>query len=196
VNLEKSQLKIQLANNLGADIEDRLAGEQRAVHELEGANDALRQAAVKVPQDLAAKVDTALAEGELKDMTALEASEFAKKYLTKAGDYLMHLATMEKSKAEAQKARVQGLEFAMDTVKELRDAEVDRMQGVLNAIEEDEDPPRTEAELARKAHGSLAERRADAKAKKAEAPRPKKKIPKDKTARKARKRSPKRAETE
>ena len=163
MNLEKSQLKMQIANSLGADIEDKVEGEKRAADEMAGASAALKQASGKVPRDLAAKIDTALAEGEIKDMGAMEVAEFAKKYLTKAGDYLAHLADVENAKAVAQRGRVDGLTFAMEAVQKMRDAEAERIQMVLKAIEEDGEAPRTEASAARKAHGSVADRRAEAK---------------------------------
>ena len=160
MNIDKCKLKVDIANHLGADIEDRVEGELKAAHELSGAADALKQAAIKVPRDLAAKIDTALAEGEIKDLGALEVAEFAKKYLAKAGDFLMHLSEMEKQKSVAQLGRVDGLRFAMESVKKMRDAEVQRIQAVLDSIEEDGEPPRTQASLAREAHGSAADRKA------------------------------------
>lgn len=162
MNIEKSQLKMQIANNIGADIEDRVEGEMRAAHELSGASNALQQAALKVPRDLAAKIDTALAEGEIKDMGALEAAEFAKKYLAKAGDYLRHLSEVERQKASDQLGRVAGLKFAMESVQRMRDKEAERIQGALDAMEAGEEAPRTEASAARKAHGSAADRKAEA----------------------------------
>jgi hypothetical protein len=191
MNLEKSQLKMQIANNIGADIEDRVDGEMRAAHELSGASDALQQAALKVPRDLAAKIDTALAEGEIKDMGALEAAEFAKKYLAKAGDYLRHLSEVERSKAQDQLSRVAGLKFAMESVQKLRDREAERIQDTLDAIEEGGEAPRTEASAARKAHGSAADRKAEAS--KGNGAPSKKKTPAKKRTKKtsAKKRTPK-----
>ncbi|NIT79749.1 MAG: hypothetical protein GWN58_33875 [Anaerolineae bacterium] len=191
MNIEKSQLKMQIANNIGADIEDRVEGELRAAHELLGAADALQQAALKVPRDLAAKVDTALAEGEIKDMTALEAAEFAKKYLAKAGDYLRHLSDVERSKASDQRSRVAGLKFAMDSLQKMRDEEAQRIQAVIDATEEDGEAPRTEASAARKAHGSVADRRAaEAEAKGSNGTPPKKKRAAKKKAKKAPRKKP------
>jgi hypothetical protein len=182
MNLAKSELKMQIATNLGADIEDRVEGELKAAHELAGASDALKQAAIKVPRDLAAKIDTAVAEGEIKDMTALEAAEFAKKYLTKAGDYLAHLSVVERQKSDAQFGRVEGLKFAMETIQGVRDQEAERLQSVLDTIEEDGEPPRTEASAARGAHGSAADRKAqEAKGSNGESSKP---PPKKKTSKK------------
>jgi len=183
MNLEKSQLKMQLANNLGADIEDRVEGELKAANELQGAAQALKQAAIKVPRDLAAKIDTALAEGEIKDMGALEVAEFAKKYLTKAGDFLMHLSEVENQKAVAQRGRVDGLRYAMETVQKMRDTEAERIDLVLRAMEEEGEAPRTEASAARKAHGSAADRKAEAQEAKGSNGTPPKKTRKKKKAR-------------
>ena len=108
MNLDKAQLKIAVANNLGADMEDRLEGEMKAAHELAGAAQALRQVAKKVPADLIAKLEADQEEGDKAIKDGLEAHlvvQLIKQWLTRAGDYLGHMADVEQQKAVAQGGR-------------------------------------------------------------------------------------------
>jgi hypothetical protein len=128
MNIDKAHMKVAVATDIGADIEDRMEGELRAAQELEGASKALEGAAKKVTVDVAAKVDIALDEGtEIRDgMTSLEVAEVIKKYVTKAGHYLLHLSDVAKQKSAAQRSRADGLRDAMDAVAEGKRAEEDR----------------------------------------------------------------------
>lgn len=166
MNLEKANLKIMVVNNLGADIEDRVEGEMKAAHELNGASQALRQAAIKIPRDLAAKVDASLKEGEIpENLDAMAAAGLVKKYLMKAGEFLNHLADVEGQKAITQLGRVDGLRQAMQLVQKTKDEEVKKVQIFAAAQEgtpEGEEPPRTAGSVARKERGSAADRKAQA----------------------------------
>lgn len=161
MNLEKANLKILVANHLGADIEDRVEGEQKAAHEMNGASDALRQAALKVPRDLAAQLDTALKEDQIPaSMDSLQVVEFTKKYLAKVGDFLRHLSEVEQQKAMMQLGRVDGLRQAMEVIKKTRDQEALKVK----AHEEEDSTDggngaRTSGAAARKERGSVADRR-------------------------------------
>lgn len=170
MNLEKANLKILVANNLGADIEDRVDGEQQAANEMKGAAEALRQAALKVPRDLAAQLDTALKEDQIPSgLDALQVAEFAKKYLAKAGDFLRHLAEVEQQKAVMQLGRVAGLQQAMEVIKKTRDQEAQKVKAHEEEDSEDGgNGVRTSGGAARKERGSVADRRAAAQ----ETPKP------------------------
>jgi len=177
MNIEKSQMKNLIANNLGASIEDRLEGSMRTAHELAGASSALKQAARKVPTDLAAKADD---DESFRDgMEATEVRGLVKKYLGRVGEYLSHLSDVEQQKAITQSGRSDGLREAMEIVKKVRDQETKKIQAVMSMLDkvknkhgtqdaevtgnEPEDIPRTAAEAARMANGSLSERREEAK---------------------------------
>jgi hypothetical protein len=171
MNIDKAHMKVAVATDIGADIEDRMDGELRAAQELEGAAKALEGAAKKVTVDVAAKVDIALKEGtEIRDgMTTLEVAEVIKKYVTKAGHYLLHLSDVAKHKSAAQRSRADGLRDAMDAVLKLREKEQQKIEGFLKLVEQAEaegdgeivpEVPRTPAEAARMQRGSIADRRA------------------------------------
>lgn len=164
MNLEKANLKILVANNLGADIEDRVEGEQKAAYEMNGAADALRQAALKVPRDLAAQLDTALKEDQIPSgLEAIQVVEFAKKYLAKVGDFLRHLAEVEQQKAMMQLGRVDGLRQAMEVIQKTRDQEAQKVKAHEEEDSEDGgNGVRTSGGAARKERGSVADRRAAA----------------------------------
>jgi len=165
--LDKSQLTITVATELGADLEDRLDGERKAMNELTGAQQALKQAAKKVPVDLVAALEASLEKGEeIKDgMESIEVAQLIRKYLTRVGDYLTHLGEVEQQKAIIQGGRVAGLADAMKVVQKRREDEVTKLQRMIEAakqIQNDEvvADVRTTGEAARSEHGTVAERRA------------------------------------
>lgn len=170
MTINKAQLKILIANDIGATIEDRLEGERKAQYELQGAAHALKQASQKVPSDLIAKLEREQADGVNVIVDGLEAHHVVgliKLWLTKVGDYLSHLSDVEQQKAIIQGGRAAGLEVATGIVKKMRDDTEQRLREIMAAADSDAPPPiepRSEAEQARAAHGTLAERRAAAQA--------------------------------
>lgn len=166
MNLDKAQLKIAVANNLGADMEDRLEGEMKAAHELAGAAQALRQVAKKVPADLIAKLEADQEEGDKAIKDGLEAHlvvQLIKQWLTRAGDYLGHMADVEQQKAVAQGGRAAGLQDAMKLVKKMKDEETQKLQTFMELSAKGEEAvltaPRTAGEAARLEHGKAADRK-------------------------------------
>lgn len=164
---DKTQLTITVATELGSDLEDRLEGECKAMNELTGAQQALKQAAKKVPVDLVAALEASLAKGEeIKDgMESIEVAQLVRKYLTRVGDYLEHLGEVEQQKAIIQGGRVAGLADAMKVVAKKREDEITKLQRMIDAakqIQNDEVVAniRTSGEAARAEHGTAAERRA------------------------------------
>ena len=166
MNLDKAQLKIAVANNLGADMEDRLEGEMKAAHELAGAAQALRQVAKKVPADLIAKLEADQEEGDKAIKDGLEAHlvvQLIKQWLTRAGDYIAHMADVEQQKAVAQGGRAAGLQDAMKLVKKMKDEETQKLQTFMELSAKGEEAvltaPRTAGEVARLEHGKAADRK-------------------------------------
>jgi len=166
MNLDKAQLKIAVANNLAADMEDRLEGEMKAAHELAGAAQALRQVAKKVPADLIAKLEADQEEGDKAIKDGLEAHrvvQIIKQWLTRAGDYLGHMADVEQQKAVAQGGRASGLQDAMKLVKKMKDEETQKLQTFMELSAKGEEAvltaPRTAGEAARLEHGKAADRK-------------------------------------
>ena len=182
MNINKTMLIADVANDLGADLEDRVESERKTANELVGAAAALKQASIKVPRDLAARAndDTNIKDG----MAEHEVRKMVKEYLTRAGDFLQHLSMVEQQKATTQGGIVDGLTQAMSLIQKRRDVETAKLKRMI-ALAEQEDTstpgaerPRTAAEAARSEHGSAADRKAAAEAEKA----PKKKTTKKKKA--------------
>jgi len=168
MNIEKANLKVLVANSIGADIEDRVEGEQKAAYEQAGAAEALRQAASKIPRDLSAKVDRSLKEGEIKEsLEAMEVAALVKLYLSKVGVFLLHLAEVEHQKSTLQLGRVRGLKQAMEIVQTTRDQEVQKIKALEEtALESGGDERldlRTAGSAARNSCGSAADRKAASK---------------------------------
>ncbi len=173
MNIEKAQIKTLIANDLGASVEDRLEGSVKTAHELAGAAAALKQAAKKVTTDLAARADN---DDSFRDgMEAAEVRGLVKKYLGRVGEYLSHLSDVEQQKAITQGGRSDGLREAMEIIKKVRDEEQKKILNLMKMVDslgpdgEKQAPdepaknvPRTAAEAARMANGSLVERRAEA----------------------------------
>lgn len=191
MSIEKSKLKMLIANNLGADIEDGMEGQLKSAHELDGAANALKQAAKKVPHDLAARVDQELEEGKIKEgMTPPQVAQFAKQYLTRVGDFLAHLGDVAQQKAITLHGRVDGMKDAMKIVQNMHDSESAKILALSQMSEEALVQPRTASAMAKAEHGSAVDRKAAASKKKSptkRAARKKavKKAPKKKVAKKA-----------
>jgi len=181
MNIEKANLKVLVATDIGASIEDRMEAEQKAAVELEGGSKSLAAAAKKIPVDLCAKVDVAVEEGAITDgMTALEVAEVVKNWLTRAGAFLVHLSDVAKQRSVHQYARAEGLKDAMEAVAKMRATEIAKIDGFTRLVEQEEDEspplpsvppvastssdpaatrPRTSSEVARAQRGSVADRR-------------------------------------
>jgi len=175
MNVDKANLKVLIATDIGADIEDRMEAEQKAAVELDGASRSLAAAAKKVPFDLCAEVDK---DPNISDgMTSLEVAELVKKYLTRAGNFLAHLADVSRQRSIHQFARAEGLRDAMEAVSKMREGEILKIKGYNQLLEQvdasddevvpplpsrapkEDTPPRTSAGTARAARGSASDRK-------------------------------------
>jgi hypothetical protein len=173
MGIDKSELKILIANNIGADIEDQLESSKRTVHQLEGAVAALGQAATAVPLGVIAKIDKILEEGVIKDdMPALQVYTLLKKYVTKCGDFLQHLSEVEKLKVTSQHGEVRGIEFSLGLIKKIKDDEIKKVEALAKFLEDESKSPNIDRRGrpvgAHPGGSSLAERRAEGKKLKAE----------------------------
>jgi hypothetical protein len=168
MDLKAEMLKVEVTNSLGADLEDRLDNEVKTANELAGAAAALDQAATKVPTDLIAKAkeDPGIKDG----LDESEVRGLVIKYLGRAGDYLRSISQSQQQKATLQGGCVEGLRCAMKMIQKKRDVSAAKLKTLIAlakeqaaAEERGEEPPRTAAEVARKEHGTVADRRAAAK---------------------------------
>ena len=192
MNPHKAQMKISIANEIGADIEDQYEGQLKAAHEAAGSTAALRQAAQKIPAALIGEVDKDLKAGKIEDgLDAVRVGDLLRRWLTRVGDFLDHLADVEQQKAVAAGGRADGMKDAVELIAKMRRAEVVKLETSLELVKDGEggtpadDAPRSAAEAARQANGTLEERR-----KKAELEKTKRAAAKPK---KATKRTPKKA---
>lgn len=180
MQLDKVKLKMLVANDLGADMEDRLEGELKTAHEFAGGASALKQVAAKVLPTFAPRVDED--EKIVDGMDAIAVRKLVKQYLTRACDFANHLGDVEQQKAITQGGRVEGLQQAMKMVQKVRDVEAQKLQQLIALAREEMEsgaPIRTPGEAARAEHGSAADRKEEAKTAKAA---PKKKQPARKRA--------------
>jgi hypothetical protein len=167
MSIDKSELKILIVNNIGADIEDQLESSKRTVHQLEGAVAALSQAATAVPLGINAKIDKIFEEGVIKDdMPALQVYTLLKKYVTKCGDFLQHLSEVEKLKVTSQSGEVRGIEFSLGLIKKIKDAEIKKVEALaefLGSEEKNVSNAKGRPVGAHPGRSSLSDRRAEAK---------------------------------
>lgn len=197
MNPNKSMLTVEITNDLGNDLEDRLESEVKTANELAGAAAALDQAAIKVHSGLVAKAKD---DANIKDgLTREEVLKLVINYVTRAGDYLKAMSSAEQQKAITQGGRVEGMQAVVAVLKKKREAETKKLQMMIalakeqeQAEEKGEEVPRTAAEMARAEHGSAADRRAEAKSEKV-TKKIIKKTPKKTTKKKTKKKTAKKA---
>ena len=139
-------------------------------------------AAEKVPFAICGKIKQSLEGGEIQEgLSPLQVAEWTVKQVMKCADFLRHLADNQKVQLPIQRGRIEGLKTAMAMMVKARDTELEKAD--LNRKAEASGEPlrglarpsgvhpgpsqaglRKAAEGAKEAHGSLAERRAAAKA--------------------------------
>jgi len=189
MSIDKSELKALLANSFGADFEDKVEGFSRDLQKMKGASEAYKAASEKIALQISAKIKADLEGGKIEMATA----EYSIKQVMRCSDFLQHMHGLTEAQIPIQAGRIDGLQTAMAVIAKSRDHELAQAAAARAALEAGE-PLRGDArpsgvrpgpsqaalrkaaenpEAAAKAeHGTLAERRAAAKAAKAK-PAPK-----------------------
>jgi len=187
MSLEKSELKVLIANNLGAEIEDQYDESVRLAYGLEEAAKIIKQAAKSLVVQLCKAVEEDIASGTISDqLPALKVAELVKKYIIRSGMLLDNIADTKKQLSIARHGEATGLKIAMGVVSRSCDKELEKIKAVQEHVAAGSPPVRGDArpsgvrpgpsissvrkeQAVIEASGSLAERRAAAKAQKAAA---------------------------
>lgn len=119
MNPEKAELKILVANDIGATIEDSLEAAGREMQRQEGAVTAFAQAA-KACEMLCEVVNKDLDEGKI---TSMELAEAAKLWLTRAANAQRNLGRQAENLVMAASGKVAALESAVAIIAKYRHAE-------------------------------------------------------------------------
>ena len=137
MGIDKSEIKILTANNIGADLEDMQEAAQRAEYTHEGARKALAEAGVKVAQ-LAGHIERDLEEGkidvaELKEPLGIE--RLLKRYLGKAIGVLDNLHEGAKIAHATSAGMASAYKKSMGVSKKVKDDEIAKVKGLLETLE-------------------------------------------------------------
>ena len=178
MNPAKAEVKILTTREIGNNVEDMCEAAEKAVHEYKGAEDGIKQSA-KALTTLHAHIDKDIEEGKLDEVVGepLKVAEYAKKYVTRCMGLLDNLATRAEYQKYKAQGKAEGLRSAVDSIKKVHDAEEIKLKNyvlaVEQAIEDGQSPeevgrPSPQREPNGRPVDSLAARRAEAKAAKAE----------------------------
>jgi len=131
MNLDKSELKIGVAHELGCRLDDTLESVQKDVLRFEGATQAFLQAAQAV-EALLTHVDKDIAEGKF----GLEVAGDIKKYLVRASQVSANLAKQAENNRLIHSGRVQAMEMSVKIVKKFQEDEATKVANFKKALSE------------------------------------------------------------
>lgn len=136
--VEKAEVKILTAHDIGADIEDMMEQAQKAEHMHEGAKIALGDAAKKV-NVLAEHLKKSIEDGDIKleEIDSPEKIEgLVRKYIARAVNILENLQLMEQNAQIGSAGMVAGYKNAMKAPMKIMEGERKKMEALKEAIEE------------------------------------------------------------
>ena len=137
--VEKAEIKIITANNIGADIEDMLEQARKSEHMHEGGKLALADAAKKV-NALTELFIRSVQEGEL-DLSKLAPEEIeglVKRWINRCVGLLENLTLMSQNAQLSAAGMVAAYKNAMKAPMKIMEAERKKMEAIKEAIEEQE----------------------------------------------------------
>ena len=129
MNIEKAEVKVDVAHELGCRIDDTREAARNEVAQWEGANTALVQAGRAI-EELAKHVDKDIDEGGYD----LETAKAVKKYITRSAAVAQNLATQAGAQRLMAQGKVQALENAVKIVKKFHEDEVRKVEGFKQAL--------------------------------------------------------------
>jgi len=136
--LEKAEIKILTAGDIGADIEDMMEQAQKAEHMHEGAKLALGDASRKV-NALAEHLKKSIEDGDLK-LGEIDSPEkidgLVRKYIVRAVNILENLQLMAQNSQIGSAGMVAGYKSAMRAPMKVMEGERKKMEALKEAIEE------------------------------------------------------------
>ena len=119
MNIEKAELKINIANDIGASVEDSFESAKKEMYRQEGALSSFGQAA-KACEMLVEVVNKDLAEGKIE---SLEHANEIKLWLTRAANAQRNLARQAENLGMAASGKVAALEQTVAMIAKYRHAE-------------------------------------------------------------------------
>jgi hypothetical protein len=129
MSIEKAQVKVGTAHEIGCRLDDALEAATKDLYRLEGAAQAFRQAAQSV-EGLAKHVDREMDEGKFD----LETAKLIKKYVERAHQMMTNLTMQADNNRMAQTGKVSGAEAAVQLVKKFRDDEERKAEALRVAL--------------------------------------------------------------
>lgn len=131
MSIEKAEVKIGTANEIGNRLDDVLEGTTKDLYRLEGASVAYRQA-VQAVEVVSSFLDRDVNEGKV----GLEEATLIKTYLEKARQNVQGQATQAEHNRVVQLGKVQAMQATVQIVKKFRDDEESKAKRLREAAEQ------------------------------------------------------------
>jgi hypothetical protein len=131
MNLDKSELKIGVAHELGCRLDDNLEATQKETTRFEGANQALQQVS-KAIEGLLPHVDKDIEEGKF----GLEAAADIKRYILRAAQVATNLSKVAENNRLIYSGRIQAMEMSVKIVKKFQEDEATKVANFKKAVSE------------------------------------------------------------
>lgn len=132
MNLDKSDVKVGTANEIGCRLDDMLEANTRELHRFEGAVTALRTGASAI-ENLEKAVDRELDEGKIPD---LETAVLIKKWTGRMHQALTNLAMQADNNRVMQTGKISAMQGAVEVTRKFREEEMNRAATLRTALEQ------------------------------------------------------------
>lgn len=129
MSIEKAEIKVGTAHEIGCRLDDLLDGVNKDLYRLEGAATAFRKGAESVAA-LAKIVDGEIDKGEYD----LEVATRIKRFIGRAQQMLVNLAVNADNNRITQVGKVQAMQTAVGAVKKFKDAEEAKVNSIRQAM--------------------------------------------------------------
>lgn len=131
MNLGKSEVKVEVANEIGCRLDDMLEASQKDLYRLEGAAKAFQSMGQAI-DGLFKIVDQEMDEGKFD----LEAAAHIKRFIKRAHQMSINLNLQAENNRFMQLGRIQGAEQAVNVAKKFKDEELSKALVLQKALEE------------------------------------------------------------
>ena len=131
MNVNKAEIKIFAAHELGCRLDDLLESNTKDMYRLEGGVVALRQAATAL-ENLSSVIDKEMDEGKFD----LDQAKEIKRYVQRAVQSVTNLVLNTDNNRIAYGGRMQALKLAVDVAKKFQDEESKKVAALQTAVEQ------------------------------------------------------------
>lgn len=131
MNLGKSEVKVEVANEIGCRLDDMLEASQKDLYRLEGAAKAFQSMGQAI-DGLFKIVDQEMDEGKFD----LEAAAHIKRFIKRAHQMSVNLNLQAENNRFMQLGRIQGAEQAVNVAKKFKDEELSKALVLQKALDE------------------------------------------------------------